>query len=540
MAIPAMISEFSQQQLNYGAAVGQSLIALGQQVGQQLATREYQRQAQVALPALQQTYSSALDKIESGDVSAGYRDLMNAQLQFGATQNPFLTTINDRASKLAEDAANNVMKTRLYDMQYGGRGGGGTPAGKGTSLLKMFSGGTGGRVDANVGGMADFIDQEAADQLPKEGASAGTTGNWSFQTGAYERPTKEIETTANQEFEKYSSGDVAEQESYRTSVMSPQTPQGTEFVEQPGLNRFKGFEQVTGVFIPREKTIDFPEYSVRKGETGAISENIKFSKKTINEKQKVKAEELAYNDLPTAIARISQNQSLEKYFLENSPETLDIGSKKDESGQQSFFIGVRGQKDSYMPIEQDDFFAATIIRRLPSSSKTLGAPLAITAMEESQAGAAAPTGVAAPSAPAERPPLIDIATGKRSATPQPTAAPTALPALDVGNINPNNPFAGAAKKELETQALAKQVGATMRTQAEQITNVREARDRIKEIDNTISALKRPAGKAGREMREGTYTPKIKDLASLNAVEKYQMAERLLAEKKKLEEFLASK
>lgn len=133
MAIPAMISEMGQQQLNYGAAVGQSLIALGQQVGQQLATREYQRQAQAALPALQQTYSSALDKIQAGDVSAGYRDLMNAQLQFGATQNPFLTTINDRASKLAEDAANNVMKTRLYEMQYGGRGGGGGGGGTGVT-----------------------------------------------------------------------------------------------------------------------------------------------------------------------------------------------------------------------------------------------------------------------------------------------------------------------------------------------------------------------------------------------------------------------
>lgn len=433
MAIPAMISEMGQQSANYGAAVGQSLIALGQQVGQQLATREYQRQAQAALPALQQTYSSALDKIEAGNVSAGYRDLMNAQLQFGATQNPFLNTINERLVKFTEDAANNVMKTRLYEMQYGGRGGGGTTTGRGTSLLEMFSGGTGGGVDANVGGMADFIDQEAADQLPQGEASAGTTGNWSFQVGGYERPTKEIETTASQEFEKYSSGDVTEQESYRTSVMSPQTPQGTEFVEQPGLNRFKGFERVTGVFVPREKTIDFPEYSVRKGETGGISENIKFGKKTINEKQKVKAEELAYNDLPTAIARISENQSLEKYFLENSPETLDIGSKKDESGQQSFFIGVRGREDSYMPIEQDDYLAATVIRRLPSSSKTLGAPLAITAMEETAEAPAPPSaqerfpvkqGAAQPAAQPAAAPARELTLEERIAAKTTTAAPT--------------------------------------------------------------------------------------------------------------------
>jgi len=199
------------------------------------------------------------------------------------------------------------------------------------------------------------------------------------------------------------------------------------------LNRFKGFERVTGIFVPREKTIDFPEYSVRKGETGGISENIKFGKKTINEKQKVKAEELAYNDLPTAIARISENQSLEKYFLENSPETLDIGSKKDESGQQSFIIGVRGREDSYMPIEQDDYLAATVIRRLPASSKTLGAPLAITAVQETAEAPAAPAaqerfpvkqGAAQPAAQPTAAPARELTLEERIAAKTTTAAPT--------------------------------------------------------------------------------------------------------------------
>lgn len=123
MAIPSMMAEMGQQSANYGAAVGQSLIALGQQVGQQLATREYQRQAQAALPALQQTYSSALDKIESGNVTEGYRDILNAQLQFGATQNPFLARINEGAAKVAESAADAYMRKFQTQMQYGGRGG---------------------------------------------------------------------------------------------------------------------------------------------------------------------------------------------------------------------------------------------------------------------------------------------------------------------------------------------------------------------------------------------------------------------------------
>ena len=126
MALPQMISDFSAQQVNYGAAVGQSLAQLGQQVGQQLALREYQKQAQTVLPALQQTYTGAMDKIQAGQVTEGYRDIMNAQLQFGATTNPFIAQMNDMAGKVAETAANNYLKTKMYDMQYGGRGSSGS------------------------------------------------------------------------------------------------------------------------------------------------------------------------------------------------------------------------------------------------------------------------------------------------------------------------------------------------------------------------------------------------------------------------------
>jgi hypothetical protein len=467
-----------------------------------------QKQASEALPALQESYKNAFGKISRGEIADGYSDLLSASMNPAVAQNPFLSQYASQADQLARSAANAVIQ-QGFQRGGGGGGGGGTTAGGGTSLLEMFSGGTGGGMDANVGGMADFIDQEAADQLPKGEASAGTTGNWSFQAGAYERPTKEIETTANQEFEKYSSGDVTEQESYRTSVMSPQTPRGTEFVEQPGLNRFKGFERVTGVFVPLEKTIDFPEYSVRKGETGGISENIKFGKKTINEKQKVKAEELAYNDLPTAIARISQNQSLEKYFLENSPETLDIGSKKDESGQQSFFIGVRGQKDSYMPIEQDDYLAATIIRKLPSSSKTLGAPLAITAIEEPQA--AAPSGEVTERFPVRQ-------TGAQMQAGMPAAQPpTAAPAAP--QFSADNPFAKQVRPE--------QAAPTGRTF--------EA--------NRARGLATRQATANRELE--SVSAQIKDIENMKvgrrnatAAEKATRWEELNAEKKRLEGILA--
>jgi hypothetical protein len=111
---------------NYGAAVGQSLAQLGQQVGQQLAMREYQKQAATALPAMQSSFQSALSKIQSGDVSDGYIDLLNTQMQFGSTTNPFIQSAMANFSDLALKAGE-MKKSELFrQAQYGGGTGGGT------------------------------------------------------------------------------------------------------------------------------------------------------------------------------------------------------------------------------------------------------------------------------------------------------------------------------------------------------------------------------------------------------------------------------
>jgi hypothetical protein len=102
MALPAMITGFGEQSANYGAAVGQSLAQLGQQVGQQLAMREYQRQASAALPAMQQAYKSAFDKMGQGQYADGYMELLNTNLQYGATTNPFIAQFAEQANQTAK------------------------------------------------------------------------------------------------------------------------------------------------------------------------------------------------------------------------------------------------------------------------------------------------------------------------------------------------------------------------------------------------------------------------------------------------------
>jgi hypothetical protein len=123
MALPAMITGFGEQSANYGAAVGQSLAQLGQQVGQQLAMREYQRQASAALPAMQQAYKSAFDKMGQGQYADGYMELLNTNLQYGATTNPFIAQFAEQANQTAKQ-----MESAMWrQAQYGERGGPTTP-----------------------------------------------------------------------------------------------------------------------------------------------------------------------------------------------------------------------------------------------------------------------------------------------------------------------------------------------------------------------------------------------------------------------------
>lgn len=122
MSIAEIIMAGTGQQARQTNVLADNLSTLGQQIGQQMALREYQKQAQAALPALQQSYTSAMDKIEAGNLSEGYRDILNAQLQFGTTQNPFIARMNEMAGGIAEQAASNYMKEKLYGMQYGPKG----------------------------------------------------------------------------------------------------------------------------------------------------------------------------------------------------------------------------------------------------------------------------------------------------------------------------------------------------------------------------------------------------------------------------------
>lgn len=107
MALPALITDFNKQTVNYGMAVGESLQKLGQQVGQTLAQQEYQKQAVEALPALQQSMSESIKLIGEGKTGEGYNMLFNTVLSDPRNlTNPILSQVVNLGLQTGKQAGN--------------------------------------------------------------------------------------------------------------------------------------------------------------------------------------------------------------------------------------------------------------------------------------------------------------------------------------------------------------------------------------------------------------------------------------------------
>jgi hypothetical protein len=124
------------QARNYGipaldySGVSNTLAALGQQIGQGLAMREYQRQYQNTLPAIEQTMRSATQKIQAGDFTGGYAEAVGGLPLM--SQNPLIA----QASKSYLDSIKNVaefQQNQMWNDLQRSRMGGGTGTG-GTGL----------------------------------------------------------------------------------------------------------------------------------------------------------------------------------------------------------------------------------------------------------------------------------------------------------------------------------------------------------------------------------------------------------------------
>jgi hypothetical protein len=530
MSIAEMIMQGGNQQSKSWSVLSENLGRLGQQVGQQLAMREYQKQAAEALPAMQAAYKSAMDDVAAGEVTQGYKKFMDAQFQFGASQNPFISQANEAAGTIFQNATTMYEKQKQRQAQYGGGSGGvgggpRMPQGPAAFFKQSppttetnYSGegeGMGGAGDVDrqpqnqpVALWADQIDAEATNGLlVMQGATAQQQNpfeeNWSFTMAGYKRPTKEFEEKVMEDNKEFINSPPEKQQEFKDSVSSTVNPRGTEFIEAPGLSNFKGFEDISGIFIPIETYIQFPEsLSLQEDEKGS-KYTTKFVQKTVNQQQMDKANALAYTDLPTAIRRINDNQTLQRFFTENTPDQLDVGetTKEMEGGKQFVgYIGVRGT-DNYIDLSKDDLAAARIITGLPSTSKTLLSPLA----------------------KAERP-IAPKATTKPQ---QPSAAEPAAPEI---------PEEAAGLQQIVTQGQA----------AKEVEQAKATENRIKAIDAEIKRLSSPVVQSGGQMAPSGFMMQTgggmsaAPLYSIPKTERQKSPEEAQADIKKITKLKAEK
>jgi len=122
MSIAEMIMQGGNQQSKNWSVLSENLGRLGREVGNQLALEQYQKQAAEALPAMQAAYRSAMDDVSRGSVSEGYQKFIDAQLQFGTSQNPFIAGAANNIGGEFTNFVKVLESQKQRQAQYGGGG----------------------------------------------------------------------------------------------------------------------------------------------------------------------------------------------------------------------------------------------------------------------------------------------------------------------------------------------------------------------------------------------------------------------------------
>ena len=327
MSIAELIMQGTKRSSESTAWVGESLAKLGQNVGAALAQKEAQSQAQAVLPVLQATYKSAFDKIGQGNLSEGYGDLMNAQLQFGASNNPFIQNMNQQMAAMSKQFADDYLRKSqisAYQSRSSGRSGGGfeVPSFEemddSTSLVDANQPTT---LDATVGGSYDILDQENAQNLPKDqpsGFSAGlrseqTPFSFGMETGnaslyVADEKTKNKAVSAIQDY-KSSTPDQKSEVVGKIVDTSNQPPADSIRVNLPGLGQ--GF--ITGPSMEQQQEVTGVKRTQRVSQKSGLERQ---EEKTYSQKEKTQAQK--------AFEGFAQNSGVASAMFNQNKQLRDI------------------------------------------------------------------------------------------------------------------------------------------------------------------------------------------------------------------------
>jgi hypothetical protein len=128
MSIAELIMTGTNRASDSTAWVGDSLAKLGQNVGQALAQREQQKQAQEMLPFLQQSMQESMSLAGSGKTGEAYAKLIPFLADTSVARNPFMMPALEAGIKMNQIAADDFLRKSqidAYNARYGGGTGGG-------------------------------------------------------------------------------------------------------------------------------------------------------------------------------------------------------------------------------------------------------------------------------------------------------------------------------------------------------------------------------------------------------------------------------
>lgn len=434
MAVIPQIS-YGIPAMDYGALT-KSLSDLGQQVGQALAAKEYQKQAQAALPAFQE----AMKSFESGDSSGGYSAIVSLAAQ--NQSNPYVQNLANLAMMGGKAIDDNRYKT-----MRAAAAGATLPAGpSGSDRLRAGQSGDGfpavGNMNAEFVDEADAIDAQVMAEMPE-----------------FESPEQEEMYTQVNQFRAKS---PEEQQATLAQSTTTEKPKGYESRKIDGLSNL--FPNLTGdLLIPDVGTTTKIKRTVSTSDKPGSE--IKESLSEVDEKvgeERYKFNIQTVNNIPAAVsamnkqAPIGEREPFVKLFNRNGGIANAVTAPTDDP--EIYSLTFQGNDKDEYSISKDQASKLTVAQSIPAISgsgiKFLG----------SEKGA-----TEAPAQPQkERFPVKGEA-----ATQQPTSG---LPAAQLPSA-PDNPFT-----KLVQESSARQ------SKSQKTSNEKSLRTRISDYDKKISSL----------------------------------------------------
>jgi hypothetical protein len=383
MSIAEMIMQGGNQQSKSWSVLSENLGRLGQQVGQQLAMREYQKQAAEALPAMQQQMQAALQDAGDGRSADAYSKLVPLISNPSYTQNPYLLPALEAGMKMTQSTAEDARLRFSYGLREGAAGGlpavdasaygfggtgdvlaeGGQPEGMPEGELlpeQQPLQGTPEQRAQQAAAQREMLDQEAEANLPQQEAQPQATP---------------AQLAGQKNFQDVTSLPVNEQRNAAMSYgVAEVNPKQYEVVKIAGLEKY--LPEFEGFAVPKES---WKETGASLSGTGLLSRQSKLTAPEARENF-LNPEKGTQKNVKSAIETM-KDKTMTSLFNDYGQDIYALraatDSKADPRNQNPIFtVTTKDGKDKR--ITQDQYLAIqTIAGIVPATSEDAGGTPAI-------------------------------------------------------------------------------------------------------------------------------------------------------------------